>query len=155
MDSGDIPQVLELAARYIRQANADEPPERAAAIVVSALRELQGFMRESFAGHCEVAQRLASRRGLEASVISCLGQVYERWDGHGLPRGLKGEEVDPAVLLVALAQDAVVWNRIGGPEAAVATISTPNCNGELTWRRRRRAIACASAGAPRRHPCGR
>jgi hypothetical protein len=104
VDSGDIPQVLELAARYIRQANADEPPERAAAIVASALRELPGFMRESFAGHCEVAQRLARRMGLDASVIRCLGQVYERWDGHGLPRGLKGEAVDPAVLLVALAQ---------------------------------------------------
>jgi response regulator RpfG family c-di-GMP phosphodiesterase len=51
-----------------------------------------------------------------------LGQIYERWDGHGLPRGLSGEDVAPAVLLVSLAQDAVVWNRIGGPDAAAATI---------------------------------
>ena len=39
----------------------------------------------------------------------------------GQPRGLKGEEVAPPVLLVTLAQDAVVWNRIGGPDAAIAT----------------------------------
>jgi HD-GYP domain-containing protein (c-di-GMP phosphodiesterase class II) len=30
--------------------------------------------------------------------------------------------VAPAVLLVSLAQDAVVWARIGGPDAAVATV---------------------------------
>jgi HD-GYP domain-containing protein (c-di-GMP phosphodiesterase class II) len=122
IDTGQIPEVLELAARYLRQAHADEPPDRLAAIVAGALRELPGFMRESFTGHCEVAQRLAGRMGLDAALIACLGQIYERWDGHGLPRGLKGEEVAPVVLLVALAQDAVVWHRIGGPDAAAATI---------------------------------
>jgi hypothetical protein len=113
VDPGQIPDVLELAARYIRQANAGEPPDRMAAIVSTALGELPGFMQESFAGHCEVAQRLAARMGLAEPLIACLGQVYERWDGHGLPRGLKGDDVAPAVLLVALAQDAVIWNRIG------------------------------------------
>ncbi len=122
VDPGQIPEVLELAARYVREANAGESPDRMAAIVASALSELPGFMHESFAGHCEVAQRLAGRMGLDDSLIVCLGQIYERWDGHGLPRGLKGEEVAPAVLLVALAQDAVIWNRIGGAEAAAATI---------------------------------
>ncbi len=122
VDPGQIPEVLELAARYLRQANIGESPDRMAAMVASALSELPGFMRESFAGHCEVAQRLAGRMGLDDSLIMCLGQVYERWDGHGLPRALKGEEVAPAVLLVALAQDAVIWNRIGGAEAAAATI---------------------------------
>ena len=122
IDTGHIPEVLELAARYLRQAHTDEPPDRLAVIVASALRELPGFMRESFTGHCEVAQRLAGRMGLDPALITCLGQIYERWDGHGLPRGLKGEEVAPAVLLVTLAQDAIVWHRIGGPDAAAATI---------------------------------
>ena len=80
-------------------------------------------MRESFLGHCEVAQRLADRMGFDPSLSACLGQIYERWDGHGLPRGLAGEAIAPAVMLVALAQDAVIWDRIGGPEAAVTTIN--------------------------------
>ena len=79
-------------------------------------------MRESFLGHCEVAQRLAERMGLDASLSVCLGQIYERWDGHGLPHGLAGDAIAPAVMLVALAQDAVIWDRIGGPDAAVTTI---------------------------------
>ena len=57
-----------------------------------------------------------SRLGLGGSLIVSLGQIYERWDGQGPARArLRGEEVGPrAVLLVTLAQDAVVWNRIGG-----------------------------------------
>lgn len=122
VDPGQIPEVLELAARYLRQANASKPSDRVAAIVASALSELPGFMYESFAGHCEVAQRLAGRMGLGEPLIVCLGQIYERWDGRGLPRALKGEDLAPAVLLVALAQDAVIWNRVGGPDAAATTI---------------------------------
>jgi HD-GYP domain-containing protein (c-di-GMP phosphodiesterase class II) len=94
-------------------------------LVARGLLALPRLTQESFAGHCEVAQRLASRLGLDESLIVCLGQLYERWDGKGLPRGLKGEEVATAVLLVTLAQDSVVWARIGGPDAAVATVR--NC----------------------------
>jgi HD-GYP domain-containing protein (c-di-GMP phosphodiesterase class II) len=99
-----------------------ESPYRLASFVARGLLSLPRMMSESFAGHCEVAQRLAGRLGLAESLIVCLGQLYERWDGKGQPWGLKGEEVAPAVLLVTLAQDAVVWTRIGGPEAAVATV---------------------------------
>jgi len=133
VDPGQIPEVLELAARYVRQANASEPSDRVAAIVANALDELPGFMHESFAGHCEVAQRLAGRMGFGEPLIACLGQIYERWDGRGLPRGLMGEDVAPAVLLVALAQDAVIWNRIGGPDAAATTIRNRRGGAHHPW----------------------
>jgi len=122
VDTGRPPEVLGLAMHYLRQASAGEPPYRMAALVARGLLTLPRVMNESFAGHCEVAQRLAGRLGLAASLIVCLGQLYERWDGKGRPRGLKGEEVAPAVLLVSLAQDAVVWARIGGLDAVVATV---------------------------------
>ena len=122
VDPGEVPEVVDLAVRFIRQANADEPPSRMEAIVARGLLTLPQLTHESFAGHCEVAQRLARRLGLAESLIVCLGQLYERWDGKGQPFGLKGEEVAPAVLVVTLAQDAVVWTRIGGTEAAVATV---------------------------------
>jgi HD-GYP domain-containing protein (c-di-GMP phosphodiesterase class II)/DNA-binding CsgD family transcriptional regulator len=122
IDPADVPAVIELAVRYIQQANAGEPPSRMEAVVARGLLTLPQLTNESFAGHCEVAQRLARRFGLPESLIECLGQLYERWDGRGQPHGLAGEEVAPAVLLVTLAQDAVVWTRIGGPDAAVATV---------------------------------
>jgi HD-GYP domain-containing protein (c-di-GMP phosphodiesterase class II) len=122
IDPGEIPDVLSLVVRYIRKANAGEPTSRIEERVARGLLTLPQLTHESFAGHCEVAQRLAGRMGLAESLTVCLGQLYERWDGRGQPRGLKGEEVAPAVLVVTLAQDAVVWFRIGGSDAAVATV---------------------------------
>lgn len=122
LDPGSTPEVLGVITRYLRQTNANEPPYRVAGLVVRSLLTLPQLTRESFAGHCEVAQRLATRMGFSGSLIDCLGQIYERWDAKGLPRKLKDEEVATAVLVVTLAQDAVVWMRIGGLDAAVATV---------------------------------
>ena len=122
VDPSRPPEVLNVAMRYLRQASAGQPPYRMASFVARGLLTLPRLMSESFAGHCEVAQRLARRLGFGESLIVCLGQVYERWDGRGLPRKLKGDQVAPAVQLVTLAQDAVVWTRIGGPSAAVTTV---------------------------------
>jgi HD-GYP domain-containing protein (c-di-GMP phosphodiesterase class II) len=122
VDPGEIPAVVDLAVRFIQRAHAGEPPSRMEGIVARGLLTLPQLTHESFAGHCEVAQRLARRLGLAESLIECLGQLYERWDGNGQPHGLKAEGVAPAVLLVTLAQDAVVWARIGGPDAAIATV---------------------------------
>jgi len=122
LDPGEPLQVVEMATSFIRQANASEAPDRLAALVSRVLMSLPEMMHESFAGHCEVAQRLAERMGLPESLIVCLGQLYERWDGKGQPNGLKGDEVAVPVLVVTLAQDAVIWARIGGVDAAVTTV---------------------------------
>jgi HD-GYP domain-containing protein (c-di-GMP phosphodiesterase class II) len=76
-------------------------------------------IKPMFAGHCEVAQRLAERFGFDKNVIYGLGQLYERWDGKGSPRGMKGESIAPAVLVVTLAQDMVLFHRLGGLDAAL------------------------------------
>src|SRR5207247_2649068 len=45
-----------------------------------------------------------------------LGQIYERWDGKGLPRGLSGDAVKFPVRLVTLAQDAIALSDLHGVE---------------------------------------
>src|SRR5260221_13293590 len=103
VDTGRPAEVLSLAMHYLRQASAGEPPYRMAALVARGLLTLPRVINESFAGHCEVAQRLAARLGLPESVIVCLGQIYERWDAKGRPRGLKCEAVVAAGLLMSLS----------------------------------------------------
>src|SRR5438876_9826648 len=63
LDPGQPPAVLGLAMRYMRQASAGEPPYRMASFVARGLLSLPRMMADSFAGHCEVAQRLARRLG--------------------------------------------------------------------------------------------
>jgi HD-GYP domain-containing protein (c-di-GMP phosphodiesterase class II) len=120
VDMADRPALARLVIRHIRLARPDDSPLAFARDVVRALVAMPGFTKSFFAGHCEVARRLAERLGFEAPIVVALGQLYERWDGRGQPAGLKGEEIAPAVLLVALAQDAVTFHRLGGVEAAVA-----------------------------------
>ena len=106
VDTGRPPDVLGVALRYLRQARVGEPPLRTAAFIARTLLTLPSVMSEAFTGHCEVAQRLAHRLGFGESLIACLGQLYERWDGKGLPHKLKGDQVALPVQVVTLAQDA-------------------------------------------------
>jgi HD-GYP domain-containing protein (c-di-GMP phosphodiesterase class II) len=124
VDPGNTPQVLSLTIRFMRQAHAGAPPLDMARTLVRGVLSMPQFMQEQFSGHCEVAQRLAERLSFGTSLIQALGQLYERWDGKGLPHGLKGEAVSPAVLLVTLAQDAVTYQRLGDLDAAVQMVRT-------------------------------
>jgi HD-GYP domain-containing protein (c-di-GMP phosphodiesterase class II) len=124
VDPGNTSQVLSLTIRFMRQAHAGAPPLDMARTLVRGVLSMPQFMQEQFSGHCEVAQRLAERLGFGTSLIHSLGQLYERWDGKGLPHGLKGKAVSPAVLLVTLAQDAVTYQRLGDLDAAVQMVRT-------------------------------
>ncbi len=122
VDPGSPPQVLNLAIRFMRQAHAGAPPLEMARTLLQGVLSLPQFMKDQFSGHCEVAQRLAERLGFGTGLIRALGQVYERWDGKGLPHGLRGEAVASAVLLVTLAQDIVTYQRLSGLEAAIQMV---------------------------------
>ena len=49
--------------------------------------------RQTFATHCEVAQRFAGWLGLGAGTQAALGHVFERWDGLGFPGVASGDAI--------------------------------------------------------------
>jgi len=118
IDNGSPVGVMNTFVRAIQQAHAGESTLHIAHAVGHGLLA-SSHIKPMFSGHCEVAQRLAERLGFDQHVIYGLGQLYERWDGKGLPKGLKGEAIAPAVLVVTLAQDLVLFHRLGGVEAAL------------------------------------
>ncbi len=67
-----------------------------------------------FRGRCEVAVRLAERLGMSAAVKDALDQTYERHDGKGQPRGIKGADIHPVARVVAVAEVASMFLRVGG-----------------------------------------
>jgi HD-GYP domain-containing protein (c-di-GMP phosphodiesterase class II) len=117
VDNGDISAVLSTFLGAIRQANGGDSALTIARAIGRGLLA-SAHIKPMFAGHCEVAQRLAERFGFDKHVIYGLGQLYERWDGKGSPKGIKGEAIAPAVLVVTLAQDMVIFHRLGRVEAA-------------------------------------
>lgn len=121
IDNGSAGEVVGVMLRSIRQANAGASVLQLAQAMARGLLALPGI-KAGFAGHCEVAQRLAARLGLDGEVQTALGQLYERWDGKGAPQGLRGTAIAPAVRVVTLAQDALVHYALGGGAAAVAMV---------------------------------
>ncbi len=119
IDNGSGANVMKLMLRHLRQANADAAPLDLLKSVAHGLLTMP-HIKASVEGHCEVAQRLALRLGLGATIVRALGQLFERWDGKGGPHGLKGEAIAPAVLVVTLAQDVLLFSRLGGVDTAIS-----------------------------------
>jgi HD-GYP domain-containing protein (c-di-GMP phosphodiesterase class II) len=122
VDSGHAREVMGMVLRHLLRANQGASPLELAGVVARGLLASPRVANEGFAGHCEVARRLGERLGFGEGVVRALGQLYERWDGRGAPRGLKGEDVALAVRVVSLAQDAATFHRLGGAEAAVGVV---------------------------------
>ncbi len=118
IDNGDASAVFSTFISAIWQANAGDSALNIARAIGRGLLTAS-HIKPMFAGHCEVAQRLAERFGFDKNVIYGLGQLYERWDGKGSPKGIKGEAIAPAVLVVTLAQDMVLFHRLSGVDAAL------------------------------------
>ncbi|MBV8716390.1 MAG: HD domain-containing protein [Chloroflexi bacterium] len=81
-----------------------------------------GRLHSTGAAQCEVAQLLAARLGLRPSVQQALGQVFERWDGFGVPRALKAEQIAMSVQVAQLAQNAELCFRQAGTSGATEVI---------------------------------
>ena len=118
IDMGRAQEVGALVFNFVRRANADAGAFRMLAGVVSGLASSKSVSQQNLASHCEVAQRISERLRLGEDVRTNLGQVYERWDGKGLPYGLKGEAVSRVVQIVTLVQDWIVLEAAFGADGA-------------------------------------
>lgn len=108
---------LNQSIRAIRAANAGDSPLQILQSIAGGMFTAIRFTDEFYRGHCEVAERLAERLGLEKNVIAAIKQVYARWDGKGVP-ALKGETIAPSMLVVSLAQDAVYAYQLDGLDSS-------------------------------------
>ncbi len=73
--------------------------------------------------HCEVSGDIASMLGMGADVEAGLRNVFEAYDGNGMPGRLRHPHVPPVVYHVALASDLEILSRAHGLDAALAYIA--------------------------------
>jgi HD-GYP domain-containing protein (c-di-GMP phosphodiesterase class II) len=92
---------------------------------IQAVRRLPRVAREQrphFAAMCEVIQRLGSGFGLPRDVTDPLAHLVERWDGKGVLRRSKGDEMPLPVRITIVAVDAAFQRMLSGPEVAARTV---------------------------------
>lgn len=63
--------------------------------------------------HPEIGYRILSSANEFSEMANCILEHHERWDGHGYPKGLKGEEISLQGRIVAVADsfDAMTSDR--------------------------------------------
>lgn len=110
-----VPMLMEM----IRHAGDGYPLPDRLRMLAFGLSQGIDATKVAAVSHCEVSQNIAQRLQLGSDVDSALGQLFERWDGRGMPGRVKGEELTKAIRLVHVAQDAEVFHRLGGSKSAL------------------------------------
>ncbi|NCL76502.1 MULTISPECIES: HD domain-containing phosphohydrolase [unclassified Rhodococcus (in: high G+C Gram-positive bacteria)] len=87
--------------------------------VVAFLLTARRRMAELIGSHCASAGTLSDRVGLDRQVGAALAYAFERWDGAGLPAGVRGDDIPLEMHIVHLAEVSEVHLRAGGPGRAV------------------------------------
>jgi len=118
IDSGDPAEMLRFALRDLGAGLGLRGRVRALTRSASAELRPEGQFRAS----CQIAQLLSERLGMDGHVRRALWHAFERWDGRGQPEHLRGDAIHIAARVVLVAQDAVVFERVGGVSAAVDVI---------------------------------
>ncbi len=141
-----------LLLRELTRANADYPSEvlrgamRGVDREASLTARIAGIARlatspasagELQTSHCELAVLLARRLGASEGVLHSLGQVYERWDGRGVPAGLRGDAIRKVARVVQVAWRLAAHYALGGREDAIEAVRA-RANRELDSHPRRR-----------------
>ena len=118
----DLSKPADLLGVMLRHVGEGRPiAERSwmlAKIVATGGSKAEEFTR----AHCEVAERLAERLGFGRDIQQGLAQMFERWNGQGMPRRLKGEEIPLSVRVAHVAQNAAISLQYYGPTVAIDTI---------------------------------
>jgi HD-GYP domain-containing protein (c-di-GMP phosphodiesterase class II) len=109
----------EMFGAFFQHLGKGESALRRTRLLVTSLAAMPRMVEDLTFARCEAAQHLAERLGLPLRVRDALGQMYERWDGKGLPNKLTGETLLLPVRVVQLAHDLELFSRLGGTQAAV------------------------------------
>lgn len=104
------------------KVGATEPPLRRLTVIGRFLTTGRREAGAALLTHCQTTGDIAGRLGLGEPVREALAQVFERWDGQGVPAGLRGDQVLAVTRVVHLADDLEVLHRTRGTEAALAML---------------------------------
>src|SRR5262245_1047545 len=104
----------------LRHLGAGRPVAQRARLGVAFMGDGRRAAGAILQNHWLAADGLAARLGLPQRVRDSVEQTFERWDGNGVPKGAKGEEILVTSRLITLADVVEVFHRAGGTDAAIA-----------------------------------
>ncbi|MBB3603674.1 HD-GYP domain-containing protein (c-di-GMP phosphodiesterase class II) [Mycolicibacterium sp. BK556] len=119
VDWAGLPYFRFLAANIGR----GEPIAQRLTSMATLFINARGNMSQLIHSHCTSAALLADRMGLGSGVQNAVGFSFERYDGRGMPGGVRGEDIPIEMRVAQLADMAEVHHRSGGVSAAVEMVT--------------------------------
>ncbi len=104
----------------MRHLGGSRPIHQKMGVLPSFLGSGRQAAESMLENHWRASDDLMAQVGLRQLVRDTVEQSFERWDGRGIPKGLKGEDILIPSRLVNLADVVDVFYRLGGVDAAVA-----------------------------------
>ncbi|WP_347354538.1 HD domain-containing phosphohydrolase [Intrasporangium sp.] len=103
----------------VHRVGRGRPAPQRAWLLADVLTRGRGDFVEMIRSHCTSAGLLATEVGLPAEVTRALSNTFERWDGRGVPDGVRGEDIAIEMRVAQLADVAEVWLRTHGVQASL------------------------------------
>lgn len=88
--------------------------------VLRGIRDEGDVTRKFMEARCDRGAEIARMLFLSEQTAGAIHSLDEHWDGRGMPRGLRGEEIPLAARILCLAQTVEVFHAVGGLPAAKA-----------------------------------
>lgn len=125
----------ELATRPLASRTDFRSPKEAVALLAATLMAVPASRRPrvlvtslgswgnlALTATCEVGSTMAERLGLGPDVRAGLYEMFERWDGKGVPRGIAAEAISLGARYAQVATSAVAFHDLGGFELAAEVV---------------------------------
>jgi HD-GYP domain-containing protein (c-di-GMP phosphodiesterase class II) len=104
----------------LRHLGAGRPALQRIGLVPSFMGPGRRAAEALLENHWRASDDFMARVGLDQLVRDTVEQSFERWDGRGMTKGLKGHQILVTSRLVNLADVVEVFHTAGGTEAAVS-----------------------------------
>lgn len=110
-----------VAGRALTRLAREAPLGKRIGAVASVMTH-PGARRGLASAQCDQAVALALDLRMSDGVAHALGQIYERFDGRGLPGGVAGADISIAARVQHVAELVEIHHRIAGRDACVAEL---------------------------------
>ena len=119
----DFADPFDMIRLMVTHAGADDSGLGRLRAVLSVLAGGKKAAEMNFRTACEVADVFAKRLGLNEVVMAALRTSFERWNGRGLPAGVKGVGIPQPMRIAQISHEFEILARIEGVSRALAIIA--------------------------------
>ena len=110
---------LPMLGFMLRHVGAGSPALHRLRLASTLIATRGQAVRSGLTAHCISTARLAERFGLGPDVCEPLKQMFARWDGKGVPPGVRGDEIALSIRLFHVADVVEVHYHRHGIDAAI------------------------------------